>query len=89
MPDEGQWMEAILEFLRLDDRDQFIYLSKNGVYLMNKDTDTYVRSLYSCKDFFVEVAYIRSDAHCVSIQVFRDIEFLEPYLDSIALNFRQ
>lgn len=79
-------MINFFEFRFLPDEEQSDYILNEGKFLCTLDLPEHKIGLYHLFDFYVEVYYHKPKNKIVKVKSFRSLEYLEPYLNQIALD---
>lgn len=79
-------MINFFEFRFLPDEEQSDYILNEGKFLCTLDLPEHKIGLYHLFDFYVEVYYHKQKNKIVKVKSFRSLEYLEPYLNQIALD---
>ncbi|MGK7396233.1 MAG: hypothetical protein ACNS62_16770 [Candidatus Cyclobacteriaceae bacterium M3_2C_046] len=77
----------LTQYKILPKEEQANYVFLNGVFLCHIDYQNTTRALYSIQNFYVEVIHDRSNNQWTEINPFTELDYLNPYLERIQLNF--
>jgi hypothetical protein len=79
---------TLYEFNRLKEKDQFTFLWRHGVFLINITTGPKKYALYQIDTFYVEVRYDFSDNKIEGLRSFLNASQLDMYLSHIKIPLR-
>jgi hypothetical protein len=65
--------------------EQCTLISQNGSFIASRKFRNNLYGLYAIYDYYAETLSVSSGMKVISVEVFKDIEKLEPYLSRIAL----